>query len=69
MYRTHSVLGVMCDLQIIYAGENRLKTLPVRFGELVDLEELDVSGCELVTLPQSLSKCASLVRLWLSNNR
>ena len=56
-------------LQVIYSGENRLQTLPTRFGELVNLEELDVSGCELVSLPDSLSQCESLVRLWLSNNR
>ena len=56
-------------LQVIYSGENRLQTLPARFGELVNLEELDVSGCELVSLPDSLSQCESLVRLWLSNNR
>jgi Leucine-rich repeat (LRR) protein len=55
--------------QVVYGGENRLKGLPVRFGQLTQLQELDVSGCELETLPQSLSRCVSLVRLWLSNNR
>ena len=58
-----------CVSQVMYGGENRLKGLPVRFGRLTQLQELDVSGCELETLPQSLSRCVSLIRLWLSNNR
>ena len=55
--------------QIMYAGENNFKTLPRHFGRLVKLEELDVSSCAIVYLPESLSECRSLVRLWISNNR
>ena len=56
-------------IQVVYGGENRFKTLPDKLGCLYQLEELDVSGCELEFLPESLSQCVSLVRLWLSNNR
>ena len=59
----------LCVSQVMYSGENRLKGLPARFGRLTQLQELDVSGCELESLPQSLSLCVSLIRLWLSNNR
>ena len=58
----------VCE-QVMYAGENRLKSLPARFGRLTLLQELDISGCELESLPESLSLCISLIRLWLSNNR
>lgn len=53
----------------MYGGENRFRTLPDKFGQLWQLQELDVSGCELEVLPESLSQCVSIVRLWLSNNR
>lgn len=53
----------------MYGGENQFKNLPSRFGQLYQLQELDVSGCELEALPESLSHCVSIVRLWLSNNR
>ena len=56
-------------LQTLYAGENRLQTLPHWFGRLVRLEELDLSNCDLIMLPESLASCTSLTRLWLSNNR
>ena len=55
--------------QVMYCGENRLRSLPSRFGQLAQLQELDVSGCELESLPESFSHCTSLVTLWLSNNR
>lgn len=64
------LLMVNCFVcQIIYAGENKFRTLPRNIGLLVRLEELDVSGCEIEYLPESLSECRSLQRLWLSNNR
>ena len=53
----------------MYGGENQFKSLPGRFGQLWQLQELDVSGCELEVLPESLSHCVSIIRLWLSNNR
>ena len=55
--------------QVVYGGENRFRSLPSRFGRLWQLQELDVSGCELEVLPESLAQCVSLVTLWLSNNR
>ena len=57
------------SMQVMYAGENHLHSLPCGFGRLSLLEELDLSGCELESLPDSLPDCWSLVRLWLSNNR
>ena len=67
--RTICAVLSMCHTQVMYSGENRLKGLPVGFGRLTQLQELDVSGCELESLPESLSHCVSLIRLWLSNNR
>ncbi len=58
----------MC-LKVMYLAENKLKTLPFDFGKLEMLLELDVSTCEIDILPESLSFCKSLQKLWLSNNR
>lgn len=53
----------------MYAGNNNFQTLPKNIGWLAGLEELDVSGCAIEYLPESLSQCTALKRLWLSNNR
>ena len=55
--------------QFLYAGDNKLTYLPHQFGHLRNLEELDLSGCSLVVLPESISCCESLVHLWLSGNK
>ena len=54
---------------MLYAGENRLTHLPGEFGWLTRLEELDLSGCELTVLPESFSRCRSLVHVWLTGNK
>ena len=54
---------------MLYAGENKLTHLPDQFGRLTKLEELDLSGCELTVLPESLSLCRSLVHVWLTGNK
>ncbi len=55
---------------MLYIGENRgLECLPDDMSGLSSLEELDLSDCNIHTLPQSLSECTSLVRLWLSGNK
>jgi len=53
----------------MYIAENKFKSLPSQFGNLRQLEELDLSGCDLEMLPESMSQCKSLEKLWLSNNR
>ena len=40
--------------QIFHSGENKLQHLPADFGNLVHLEELDLSGSELVCIFLSL---------------
>lgn len=55
--------------QMLYAGDNELTYLPHQFGCLRNLEELDLSGCNLVVLPESISYCESLVHLWLTGNK
>ena len=54
---------------MLYAGENKFTQLPDQFGRLAKLEELDLSGCELVVLPESFSLCRSLVHVWLTGNK
>ena len=53
----------------MYVAENKLKSLPSQLGNFGQLQELDLSSCELEILPESLSQCKSLEKLWLSNNR
>ena len=55
--------------QALYLGENRLTKLPAKLGKLIMLMELDLSSCGLVELPDSLSRCTSLIKVWLSNNK
>ena len=55
--------------QALFLGENRLMKLPADLGKLIMLTELDLSSCELVELPDSLSRCTSLIKVWLSNNK
>lgn len=59
----------LTNLQMLYAGDNKLMCLPDEFGRLTKLEELDLSGCDLLMLPESLSLCHSLVHLWLTGNK
>ena len=56
-------------IQVLYAGENKLKCLPDDIGHMSGLSEFDVSNCELTRLPESLSSCTSLTKLWVSHNR
>ena len=53
----------------MYLGENNLNVLPANIGLLKKLEELDLSGCKLSVLPDSICQCLALKRLWLSRNR
>lgn len=58
------------SLKDLYLGENhRLKKLPHNFGFLIRLAELDISSCSLDHLPESLSNCTSLSKVWMSHNK
>lgn len=50
-----------------YKGD--LNELPYRFGELVSLQELDLSSCELKHLPKTFGNLKSLRYLDLYNNK
>ena len=67
----HTVLALWClhFQQFFFSGDNKLQHLPADFGNLVHLEELDLSGCELVSLPESIARCSSLTKLWVSSNK
>ena len=60
---------VLTFVQTLYLGENKIKALPGNIGQLKKLEELDLSGCKLDVLPDSICQCLGLKRLWLSRNR
>ena len=57
------------SVQMLYLGENKIKSLPTNIGQLKKLEELDLSGCKLGMLPDSICQCLALRQLWLSRNR
>ena len=61
--------GTRTAVQTLYLGENNIKSLPYNIGRLKKLEELDLSGCKLGMLPDSICQCLELRRLWLSRNR
>ncbi|XP_077864862.1 uncharacterized protein LOC100374769 [Saccoglossus kowalevskii] len=65
-----SSIGKLHELEELCAHSNQLTELPDEICKLENLtSELDISSCELVYLPDSLSRCTSLVKIWLSNNK
>lgn len=69
IYSCTTNLHMLYTIQVLYVGENKLKCLPDDIGLMSGLSEFDVSNCELTRLPESLSSCTSLTKLWVSHNR
>ena len=55
--------------QSLYLGKNPLELLPSKIGRLTKLTELDVSEGRLTVLPDSITRCTAIVKMWLCHNR
>ena len=69
LYTTVHLVHLTFSPQYLYLGKNPLQVLPKDFGRLDSLLELDLSDCELHSLPDSICHCQALDKLWLNNNK
>ncbi|KAH9500888.1 hypothetical protein Btru_073262, partial [Bulinus truncatus] len=73
----YNKISVICDslfnirgLQALCIRGNRLlNTLPASIKNLIGLQKLDMSYCDLQLIPSTISSCTVLRSLYISNNR
>ena len=63
-----SLLALKKLRRLVLGGHPRIKAIPARISSLEKLEDLDLRGCDLSSLPKELGELSGLTQLILSDN-
>lgn len=55
--------------QILKLEKNKIDSLSGAVSNMLELEDLNISHCQLVAIPRELGFCCALRKIDISNNR